>query len=38
MERGKVLTSKAMVDYAQQTSRGERVSVKKKFKLTKTTA
>ena len=29
MERGKVLTSEAMVDHAQQTSRGERVSAKK---------
>ena len=27
--RGKVLTSEAMVDHAQQTSRGERVSAKK---------
>ena len=28
MERGKVLTSEAMVDHAQHTSRGERTSVK----------
>ena len=30
MERGKVSTSEAMVDHAQQTSRGERVSATKK--------
>ena len=28
MERGKVLTSEAMVDHYQQTSRGEKVSEK----------
>ena len=38
MERGKVSTSEAMVDHAQQTSRGERVSAKTNFVLTKTTA
>ena len=38
MERGKVSTSEAMVDHAQQTSGGERVSAEKKMKLTKTTA
>ena len=35
MERGKVSTSEAMVDHAQQTSRGERVSVKTKNEVNK---
>ena len=32
--RGKVSTSEAMVDHAQQTSRGERVSAKTKNEVT----
>ena len=35
MERGKVSTSEAMVDHAQQTSRGERVSAKTKNEVNK---
>ena len=35
MERGKVSTSEAMVDHAQQTSRGERVGAKTKNEVNK---